>query len=228
MPVLTTPTKKRPSSAKLARVEAPQELLARLDDRAHRAIGNHRTQRRLRIPSPESPRRPSLRGRYNPRAVPRLRNLTVLALLGGACAGGCRPGQERPNVLLITIDTLRADRPGLLTATPADLARAGRFAAGAVVFEDAEASALVGRCRRSRSVMTGEVRPRTAAGTSARCSTARSTTLPERLLAAGYDTACVASHLFATSRHGCSRASCTATTRTLIPRSTRRRASRRR
>lgn len=125
--------------------------------------------------------------------------LLVLTSCGARAAPVAPPGA--PNVLLITIDTLRADRLGLYGYARPTSPELDRFAAGAVVFDDAQASApwtlpslaslLTGedpgthRCREFGSVLDDSF-----------------VTLPERLLAAGYDTACVTSHLFTTTRHG--------------------------
>jgi arylsulfatase A-like enzyme len=111
------------------------------------------------------------------------------------------PGAERPNVLLITIDTLRADRLGVYGHARPTSPRLDAFAAGAVVFENAEASAPW-TLPTLASVLTSEVPSTHGCRDFGSVLDGSFTTLAERLLAAGYDTACVVSHLFATSRHG--------------------------
>jgi len=126
-----------------------------------------------------------------------------LALAGlAACDDrGVRAAPDAPNVLLITVDTLRADRLGFYGYGKPTSPELDAFASGAVVFEQAEASAPW-TLPALASVMTGEV------ASTHDCWNYGSTlddsfrTLPELLVAAGYDTACVVSHLFTTSRHG--------------------------
>ncbi len=126
--------------------------------------------------------------------------LLALAALG-ACTRAERPAAGAPNVLLITIDTLRADRLGFMGDPRPTSPALDAFAAGAVVFEDAQASSSW-TLPAMASVMTGE------SPAAHRCETLGSvlddgfTTLAERLLGAGWDTACVVSHLFVTSRYG--------------------------
>ena len=130
---------------------------------------------------------------------------TVLVLL--ALAAGCGPRSEpsaregAPNVLLITIDTLRADRLGAYGYDRPTSPELDRFAAGAVVFEEAQASAPW-TLPSLASMLTGEEPPTHACQSFGSVLDDSFVTLPERLLAAGYDTACVTSHLFTTTRHG--------------------------
>src|SRR5262245_48046011 len=63
----------------------------------------------------------------------RLRALPALALLAAACAE--RPPASPPNVVLIGIDTLRADHLGLYGYPRDTSPNLDRFAAGALVFE---------------------------------------------------------------------------------------------
>src|SRR5262245_35454568 len=114
------------------------------------------------------------------------------ALLGSVACGSQAPGasEHAPDVLLITIDSLRADRLGFQGYSRATSPALDALAAGAVVFADAEASAPW-TLPALASVMSGE------AVTTHGCWTAGSvldqafTTLAERFLAAGYDTACI-------------------------------------
>jgi arylsulfatase A-like enzyme len=122
----------------------------------------------------------------------------LLAACGGPSSGAAG---DAPNVLLITIDTLRADRLGFYGYGKPTSPELDAFAAGAVVFEHAEASAPW-TLPALASVMTGEVTSTHNCWNYGSVLDDSFRTLPELLLAAGYDTACVVSHLFTTSRHG--------------------------
>src|SRR5262245_58400578 len=120
-----------------------------------------------------------------------------------ACGSRSTPGapEGAPNVLLITIDTLRADRLGFYGYAKPTSPELDAFAAGAVVFEHAEASAPW-TLPALASVMTGDIASTHNCWNYGSVLDDSFRTLPELLLAAGYDTACVVSHLFTTSRHG--------------------------
>jgi arylsulfatase A-like enzyme len=131
---------------------------------------------------------------------------TVLALLlalAPSCGDGATPrAPTNPlNVLLISIDTQRADRLGFYGYPRPTSPSLDAFAAGAVVFEEAEASAPW-TLPSMASVMTGEVTSTHNCWNYGSVLDDSFPTLAEHLLAAGYDTACVVSHLFTTSRHG--------------------------
>ena len=104
-------------------------------------------------------------------------------------------------MLLITIDTLRADRLGLYGYDRPTSPCLDGFAQGAVVFEEAQAAASW-TLPSLASVHTAEHPSTHGCWNFGSVLDGSFTTLAELLLAAGYDTACVASHLFATSRHG--------------------------
>jgi len=72
-------------------------------------------------------------------ALARLRHLSGIAvLLAGVCSGGCRPAiATRPNLLLITLDTTRADHLGAYGDRRARTPNIDRLAANGVVFERA-------------------------------------------------------------------------------------------
>lgn len=130
--------------------------------------------------------------------------MSALAVVGlGACGGKGVPRAPAgaPNVLFLTIDTLRADRLGFAGYARPTSPALDAFAASAVVFEDAQASAPWTLPALS-SLMTGEVAATHGCSTFGSVLDDSFVTLTERLLAGGYDTACVVSHLFATSRHG--------------------------
>jgi arylsulfatase A-like enzyme len=126
--------------------------------------------------------------------------LTLAALLSCGERTPSAP-EAAPNVLLISIDTLRADRLGLYGYARPTSPELDAFAAGAVVFEAAQASAPW-TLPSLASVMTAEVVSTHECWDYGSVLDGSFTTLAERLLAAGYDTACVVSHIFATSRHG--------------------------
>lgn len=132
-----------------------------------------------------------------------MRRLSLLTLAGlAAMLGACSSGDQavtasgkRPNVLLITVDTLRRDhlQPyGYQRPTSPNLAR---FAETATVFDDAQAPAPW-TLPSLASLLTGL--PASAHG----CRTFYDSlapsyqALPEQLLAHGYDTAAVTSHVF--------------------------------
>lgn len=122
----------------------------------------------------------------------------LAALLTSILFGGCgapKAPAKRPNILLITVDTLRADHLepyGYDRPTSPELAK---FAQQAMVFEDAQSSAPW-TLPAFASLMTGL--PAAAHG----CKTFYSSlapsyrTLAEDLLAAGYDTSAIVSHVF--------------------------------
>jgi len=118
-----------------------------------------------------------------------------LALAGlTACGPGSSSGAHAgaPNVLLITIDTLRADRLGFYGYGKPTSPEMDAFAASAVVFEQAEASAPW-TLPALASVMTSEVASTHDCWNYGSILDDSFRTLPEHLLAAGYDTAAFAS-----------------------------------
>lgn len=135
-----------------------------------------------------------------PRIDARLRwPIAALALACSAC-GGSAPEPET-NLLLITIDTLRADvlqpygeerptSPGLLA-----------FAEDAVIFEEAHASSSWTLPTLS-SLHTSLLSSSHGAWTFQSRLPGSAVTLAERLLLAGYDTAAVIQHVFLGRRYG--------------------------
>jgi len=128
-----------------------------------------------------------------------LLTLVLLVACGSRSTFGAPEGA--PNVLLITIDTLRADRLGLYGHAKPTSPELDAFASGAIVFEHAEASAPW-TLPALASVMTGEISSTHNCWNYGSVLDDSFRTLPECLVAAGYDTACVVSHLFVTTRHG--------------------------
>ncbi len=131
----------------------------------------------------------------------------ALGVLAGLCAlHGCGPRATEapagaPNVLLVSIDTLRADHlgfDGYERPTSPDL---DEFASGAAVFEAAE-STTAWTLPSLASILTGESCSTHGCWDYTSVLDDSFRTLPEILLAAGYDTACAASHVFVTTRHG--------------------------
>jgi arylsulfatase A-like enzyme len=123
----------------------------------------------------------------------------ALASCGARAAPTAPPGA--PNVLILTIDTLRADRLGLYGYARPTSPELDRFAASAVVFENAQASAPW-TLPSLASLLTGEDPGTHLCREFGSVLDESFVTLPERLLAAGYDTAGVTSHVFTTTRHG--------------------------
>ncbi len=147
-----------------------------------------------------------------PPAVSVLRSLPGSLALTAALAatpalGGCGaaspagPASGPPDVLLISIDTLRADHLGFYGYERPTSPALDAFASTAVVFDAAEASASW-TLPALASVLTSEFCSTHGCWDYGSVLDDSFTTLPEILLAAGYDTACIVSHTFATTRHG--------------------------
>jgi arylsulfatase len=142
-----------------------------------------------------------------PRAISRSAiAVAAIAAVTGAMPVGCRPGEQlRPNVLLITVDTLRADHLGSYGFGFDTSPNIDALAAGGVVFEKAiaaagktapaHASILTSRYVREHSV--GHGNGDSALGTE--------TTLAEHFRDAGYATAAFVSNIFLTGRIGLGR-----------------------
>src|SRR4029079_4018612 len=78
------------------------------------------------------------------RVLPRLRAACLAVLLAAALGAGCRratANPERPSVLLVTIDTIRADHVGAYGGTQGATPAIDAFARDAVLFEQAIAAA---------------------------------------------------------------------------------------
>ena len=118
-----------------------------------------------------------------------------LVLLASGSCSQTQAEPRRPNILLITVDTLRADHLQPYGYKRPTSPRLSELAEGAMVFEDAQSSAPW-TLPSLASLMTGL--PSAAHG----CRTFYSSlapsysTLAEDLLAGGYDTAAVVSHVF--------------------------------
>lgn len=117
----------------------------------------------------------------------------------------CAPEQPAPNLLLITVDTLRADALGCYpqedSALPSATPRLDTFAKGAVVFEDAQSTSSW-TLPSLASLMTGTYSSTHQCWETKDALDASFVTLAERLSAGGYATSAVASHTFLATKHG--------------------------
>ncbi len=134
--------------------------------------------------------------------------ISSLLLLLGACGErSFEPAWTRdhrpppPNVLVLSVDTLRADHLGFYGYGKPTSPHLDHFAASAVVFERALASASW-TLPALASAFTGTFSSTHQCWSFGSRLSESFTTLPEALTAAGYDSACFVSHLFCTSRHG--------------------------
>ncbi len=116
-------------------------------------------------------------------------------LAAALLAGGCAPSSPPPNVLLVTIDTLRADRLGCYGSTRAITPRIDRLAAEGVLF-DRVSTTLPRTTQSVASLMTGRY-PR---GHGARGLFSflppTNRTLAEIMKGHGYRTAAIVSNVF--------------------------------
>src|SRR5438552_2833761 len=129
------------------------------------------------------------------------RTLRALASCALGLALGCKPEAKRPNVLFISIDTLRADHLGTYGYPRGTSPEIDAFATTACVF-DAAQSAASWTLPSLASLMTSLY------STTHGCWKLQSrlepefTTLAEVLRDAGYDTAMVVPHLFLSAQYG--------------------------
>jgi choline-sulfatase len=123
--------------------------------------------------------------------------------LAGALAAGlsCDPPAKRPNLLFLSIDTLRADHLGLYGYKRPTSPNLDAFAARAVVFENAQ-SASSWTLPSLASLMTSLQESTHRCEKDAARLDPSYTTMAEVLRDSGYDTAFVASHLFLNAGHG--------------------------
>ena len=131
--------------------------------------------------------------------------ISLLVITAGCGSEGPRPriwgDSPPPNVLFLSIDTLRADHLGFYGYARPTSPHLDAFAEEAVVFDAAQASAswtLPGLASLLTSQYTSTHQ---CLDLGSRLSESF-TTFTEHVLAAGYDTACVTSHVFTTTRHG--------------------------
>ena len=121
--------------------------------------------------------------------------LVTLFALGGVSCTESNAEPKRPNILLITVDTLRADHLQPYGYDRPTSPKLAQLAQSAMVFEDAQSSAPW-TLPSLASLMTGL--PSAAHGCRSFYSSLAPSygTLAEQLLAGGYDTAAVVSHVF--------------------------------
>lgn len=135
---------------------------------------------------------------------PRIKHPGLLALFLAACGEPAGPAWEDSppsNVLFVSVDTLRADHLGTYGYARPTSPRIDALADEGIVFENAQAAAswtLPGLA----SVLTSTYPSTHGCWSYGSRLDDSFTTLTEILTAAGFDTACVTSHLFVTTRHG--------------------------
>lgn len=135
------------------------------------------------------PRTPAFRGR---------RFVLLVALL--VLVAGC--SRPAPNVLLITVDTLRADHVGAYGYAPAHTPVMDRLASEGLLFENAITAAPITMPAHA-SIMTGLLPPAHGVrDNGAYVLSAQAQTLAEVLAAAGYDTAAFVSAVVLSKRYG--------------------------
>ncbi|MEQ1891937.1 MAG: sulfatase [Planctomycetota bacterium] len=122
----------------------------------------------------------------------------LLALFLGACSGGT----PRPkNVLLVCVDTLRADQLGAYGQEPSITPRLDALAAESVVFERAH-SAASWTLPSLGSTFTSQWSSTTGLWTFESKLAESFTTLPELFAARGFDTYGIASHVYFDGQYG--------------------------
>lgn len=134
--------------------------------------------------------------------------LPALLVLASLATGGCakdalRAPARRPNILLLSIDTLRADHLGAYgyAVTPSPTPWMDRLAAGGVVFEQAVSSAPE-TAPALATLVTGLYQDRHGVMYNRAKLSDSSRTLAERLKEAGYDTASFVANWLVDSEHG--------------------------
>ncbi|MCY2960916.1 MAG: sulfatase [Planctomycetota bacterium] len=129
----------------------------------------------------------------------RVSALTFSAL--GLLVCGCGPTPKRPNVLLITIDTLRADHLGTYGYPRPTSPQIDAFAARSAVFENAHSSASW-TLPSLASIHTSLLSTTHGCWKISSRLEPEFTTAAEVLRDAGYDTAMVACHIFLSAQYG--------------------------
>lgn len=137
-----------------------------------------------------------------PRARPSLTSLSLTLLLLSGCSGGeSEEAQvmQAERVILITCDTLRADRLGAYGFPGQTSPMLDRFARQAVVYDKAYAAASMTMPAFS-SMMTGLLPDHTGVGDNRKLIPAEATTIAEALRSSGFATAAVVSNFVLRSR----------------------------
>jgi arylsulfatase A-like enzyme len=126
---------------------------------------------------------------------------SLVAVSAAALLLACEPERVRPNILFITIDTLRADHLGAYGYTRPTSPRLDEFARSAIVFEQAHSSASW-TLPSLTSLMTSLYSSTHGCWKIDSRLDPSFHTLAELLRNDGYDTAMVASHTFLSGRYG--------------------------
>jgi arylsulfatase len=124
-----------------------------------------------------------------------------LALVAGACRGSGAPATARPNVLLVTIDTLRADHLGAYGYPVPTSPHIDRLAARGARFGAALTTAPA-TVPATASLLTGRVQAATRVRRNGERLPAEATTLAELAAAAGWTTAAIVSNSLLVSDYG--------------------------
>jgi len=132
--------------------------------------------------------------------VSRRIGMALAALLAGGTLACSEPAGP-PNLLLIAVDTLRADHLGAYGYARPTSPSLDRFMNGAVVFEDAQATSSW-TLTSFASLFTGLLPSAHGCTTYGSALDASFRTLAEILGEAGFDTAAVVSHVFLGPKHG--------------------------
>jgi arylsulfatase A-like enzyme len=126
---------------------------------------------------------------------------TALAACVGVATAACSQAPRGPNVLLITIDTLRADRLGCYGYAQPTSPEIDRFASTAAVFDAAQSSSSWTLPSLS-SIHTSLYSSTHGCDKIEQRLEPEFTTLAETLRDAGWDTAMVACHIFLSAQYG--------------------------
>lgn len=124
-----------------------------------------------------------------------------LTLFLAVAAAGCGPPPKRPNVLLVTIDTLRADHLGTYGYARPTSPGIDAFAARSAVFENAHSSSSW-TLPSLASIHTSLLSTTHGCWKISSRLEPEFTTAAELLRDAGYDTAMVACHIFLSAQYG--------------------------
>lgn len=127
---------------------------------------------------------------------------TLAAFLGGCTQGSCVDARRSPNVVLITVDTLRADRLPTYGYDEISTPHLSRLAGDAIVFEQAHAHAPI-TLPSHASILTGLYPPEHGVrNNGSYVASEQLLTLAEVMSAEGYDTAAFVSAFVLDRRFG--------------------------
>jgi arylsulfatase A-like enzyme len=136
--------------------------------------------------------------------MPSVRRLTVLGLLAAFCQSGCGPPGlvASPDVLLVTIDTLRADFVHSYGFSQEITPNLDALAARGVLFETAIAASTATAPAHASIMSSRYVREHSVGSNNGATRLAGVTTLAQSFRRAGYDTAAFVSNVVLKSRTG--------------------------